>query len=227
MKGELHLSYLIGGVIAIFVLIMVGAFAYSFFSGKAIPFSKYLPSFDYENEKIAGVESFRYLIREDKVQYYDGLKWNNFAEDNIEINEKNIGEKEIYEKLKNFYYRSRDRKKIEIERGIHAIIDPEIVYSDKLDKEPNENSRGDAVIYVYKDNKVIGWYSFSLENKLTPHIEQQIEQKINEEKIIEEALRWRDEAEETIRISEVNVCPEKVGEYLVINLREEKEKCNE
>ncbi len=120
-KGDIRISYLIGGIVAIFVLFVVGFGAYSFFSGKAIPFFDFLPGFNRTVERVSGIEILRYDIIDEKVQYYDKAYWRDF-EGEVFLGDKRVKYGDVKRDFERFYYESkRENNLIEIEQRFSLI----------------------------------------------------------------------------------------------------------
>jgi len=82
---------IIAAVIAAVVLVLVIIGLYLWFSGSGLPFASYLPGFNQTKPPVVDMEILRYRILQDKVQYYDGIKWNDFKDQgSVEMNGKTI-----------------------------------------------------------------------------------------------------------------------------------------
>jgi len=82
---------IIAAVIAAVVLVLVIIGLYLWFSGSGLPFASYLPGFNQTKPPVVDMEILRYSIANDKVQYYDGTKWNDFStQGSVEMNGKTI-----------------------------------------------------------------------------------------------------------------------------------------
>ncbi len=79
-KGDVHISYIITGIIAVTILVIVALSVYWFYSGKAAPFFQWL-GLNRTVEVQEGIEILRYDLESDKVQYYDGTQWLDFGKE--------------------------------------------------------------------------------------------------------------------------------------------------
>ena len=121
-KGAINvgIGVLIIGVVAVFVLFVVGFGIYSFFSGTAIPFFNFLPSFNRTVEKVEGIEILRYDIITGKVNYYDKTNWNNL-EGEVFLGDKKVKQVDIKSDFESFYYGKRENNTMEIEQGFTLV----------------------------------------------------------------------------------------------------------
>jgi len=82
---------IIAAVIAAVVIVLVIIGLWLWFSGSGLPFASYLPGFNQTKPPVVDMEILRYRILQDKVQYYDGIKWNDFStQGSVEMNGKKI-----------------------------------------------------------------------------------------------------------------------------------------
>lgn len=100
--------------IALVVLVVVIYAVYSFATGRAIPFVDSLPGFGQVNPVIEDIETLRYDLTTDKVQYYDGTDWLDFqgndkVEGKVTLGEKELDYDKVYEDFTGYYY-SKDWK---------------------------------------------------------------------------------------------------------------------
>ncbi len=121
-KGDVEISHLIGGVIAVAVLIIVIFGVYGFYTG-TYAFADFIPGFNSTKEGVKGIEILKYDILEDEVFYYDGNKWIGFKGKTIKLGDKEIKYDNIQKNFRDFYYKSnRGSGVIELNRPLSNIL---------------------------------------------------------------------------------------------------------
>ncbi len=109
---------IIAAVIAVVVLVLVIIGLWMWFSGKGLPFFEYLPGFNQTKPPATGLEVLRYKFSEDKVQYYDGVKWNDFEmQKNVELNGKTLDYTKTYTSLVAYFFFDVDGERPIADRG--------------------------------------------------------------------------------------------------------------
>ncbi len=110
-KGEIAIEQVIIVIVAILVIVVVGYFAWNFFTGKADVVANNLPLFGQTNNPIKSIQEVRYDVINDNVQYYDGTTWHDF---DVKTGTANLGDKTVSKTdLKIFfnnYYFSKDNR---------------------------------------------------------------------------------------------------------------------
>src|SRR3989344_8469574 len=92
-KGDIAIMQVIYGVVALFVLILVGFGIYSLITGE-FPFFQWL-GFNRTVSVLVNTEILRYDLAKQNVEYYDGTRWNGFQ------GEIDLGKKKInYDKIR-------------------------------------------------------------------------------------------------------------------------------
>ena len=175
---------IIAAVIAVVVLVIVILSIWLFSSGK-LPFFGSLPSFNQTKPLVTDVEIFRYQILSDKLQYYDGTRWNDFKSDTtIEAN----GKKIEYNTLMNVIWVSFIGQSKDFGNGIKATIFPAAITGAELgfwtkvgefygwvDPDPNKHKivieGGFARLKVNWKDEI---FYLSLDNKLLKQKEKEI-----------------------------------------------------
>ena len=157
-RGEEQASgtgYLLAGAIAVAVLAIVGYFVYSFYTGKAIPSFGFLPSFNETKAPVIDLEIFRYLVIDDKLQYYDGTSWVDFKEGTtIEANGKKIEYLELYIDLSEKFFLSVNSANV-VKAAFAGKAAPEISVDFEMATEVKYKFNRDSAIWKY--NGVLGW----------------------------------------------------------------------
>ncbi len=121
IKGDIRISHLIGGIVAIFVLVVVIWGLSSFFGGQAFAFFDFIPGFNRSVGKVVGIEILRYDIGNAKVEYYDGTRWNNLDRE-VFLGDKKVKYEDVKRNFESFYYGTkRENNLIEIEQSISLI----------------------------------------------------------------------------------------------------------
>lgn len=243
-------------LIAVFILLVVGYFAVSFYTGNAIPFAKYLPDFGLNKDKVKGIEILRYSIVDDNVQYYDGVRWIDF-QGNAELEDKTVNYDQIkLSFIRIFDYSSFDNKKTDMDsKGSYVLYG-------SLYGRYYELKNSDVVMRLFVkvpgENPYVGLYALGMKNdwRFYSQVQGKIlwifyyDKKIRTSEIINkenelksEAISLRDIAinnamkkpieityyiNENGKLSEgkkINVCVEKNGVDLVIDLSKPRENC--
>jgi len=111
-KGDIRISYVIGGVVAVFVLVAV----IYFLANSGGNLSKYIdwiiPRKNETKGGVAGIEIFRYDIAGGNAGYYDGTKWMVFEE--IIVGGKKINAESLKKDFENYYFGERKESIIPI-----------------------------------------------------------------------------------------------------------------
>jgi hypothetical protein len=102
-KGMISIYYLIGGIIAIAVLVFFMVFLFTE-GGSRIKFFEFLPDFKQEVKVVEGIERLRYDISTGEVSYYDGAKWIRFEGEGVKLGEKELDYSELKKDFEEFYY---------------------------------------------------------------------------------------------------------------------------
>lgn len=153
-KGEIEISHLIGGVIAVAILIIVVFGVYGFYTGKAYAFFDFLPGFNSTKEGVKGIEILRYDIFNGKVEYYDGIDWNGFSGKMVKFGDKKINYDDMKNTFENFYYKSdRGKKIIELNLPLNNILIVSGV--GEADRNKLVSSYGNPVV----DAKIVNFYN--------------------------------------------------------------------
>jgi len=117
---------IIAAVIAVFVLSIVILALWSFFTGR-LPFFEYLPDFNDTKQGTVDLEIFRYALSDGKLQFYDGVRWNDIGlGKKIEFNEREFDYKTLKEELtSSFLFKSKTHSFVG--SNYQAIIFPSTV----------------------------------------------------------------------------------------------------
>lgn len=111
-KGDIRISYLIGGIIAVFVLVMAIYFLFFFGGGLSRFLELIIPGFNETKQGVEGIEIFRYNIPGENVMHYDGTKWTDFEE--VIVNGKTINAGDLTKNFRDFYFQKRGEKSIDM-----------------------------------------------------------------------------------------------------------------
>lgn len=130
-KGDIKISYLIGGIIGLFVL---GAVIY-LLANSGGDLSKYvdwiIPDKNETKEGVAGIEIFRYDIIGGNAEYYDGTKWMAFEE--IVIGGKKVNAGGLKKDFEKGYYESgRGKSAIKLGYELMSILAQVNLYNKDL-----------------------------------------------------------------------------------------------
>lgn len=105
-NAEVTLKFLIGGVIAVFILAMIFT-SPAFMGWIANKLPNLLPDYNNTPSTTKLTEKIRYDLAEDNAQYYDGLTFNEFPSDEnqkAKIGAKSVSEKNLKDQFKKYYY---------------------------------------------------------------------------------------------------------------------------
>lgn len=122
-KGDSTI-YLIGGVIAVFVLLILFYFLFSE-GGRFVNFFNFIPGFNKSIQGAKGVEIFRYDISNRGVEYYDGTKWIGFEkEGGVKLQNYEVDYKRLKNDFEKYYYDfgKRDNKPIPLDQNLVNIL---------------------------------------------------------------------------------------------------------
>ena len=120
-KAELNITYVVGGVIAAFVLVLALFLVFS----PGSSFTKYfswLPSFNKTIEPVKSIEYIRYDLSNQKISYYDGTTWIPFDKDQVILGEKTIQYSSALEDFQNYYLSERLQKTILIDYRLNDFL---------------------------------------------------------------------------------------------------------
>lgn len=112
-KGDVRISYVIGGVIALFILVLIIFFLASNGGNLTKYIGWLIPG--YKNQTIPaveGIEIFRYNIADKNAEYYDGVKWMKF--DEVTAGRKRVNAKNLENNFHDYYFMERGEKNISI-----------------------------------------------------------------------------------------------------------------
>ena len=229
-KGETDIRFLLAGIVALFVLVLVGIGAYSLYTGKAIPFAQYLPDFMTKKEKIEVIEKIRYQIIEDKVQYYDGTIWLDFKGKNVELGEKTIVKDEVKKDFKRYYFNEDVR--LEEDPDLNFLFNnPDVI------QKGSPLKKGDVFVRFFSKNELLILDNYDVLKKYNQDKDKtsSADYKIEPYKSIRvKAIIWRDSVlKKPISIGflvgstseRIMTCVKKIGTDLVVDLMEESESC--
>jgi len=106
-KGDIRISYVIGGVVAVFVLVAV----IYFLANSGGNLSKYIdwiiPRKNETKGGVAGIEIFRYDIAGGNAGHYDGTKWMAFEE--ITVGGKKVNAGSLKKDFESYYFGEREK----------------------------------------------------------------------------------------------------------------------
>ncbi|MDP3881507.1 MAG: hypothetical protein Q8Q31_01375 [Nanoarchaeota archaeon] len=91
-------------MLAIFALILIMVFWKQGAIDTMLPFFKNLPGFKNANDTVKEVIKFRYIIPDDKVQYYDGVTWYDFETSEYPRSKKRFYASHLNEDLERSYF---------------------------------------------------------------------------------------------------------------------------
>src|SRR3989344_7333734 len=108
-RGDLTWYHLLGGVIAVFVLVVMVWFLF-FGGGKMVAQSigNIIPGFGQDDTKPQeGIQIIGYNLQANTVEYYTGKQWVPFGDrEVVELGDKKLSHSEVKKQFQNYYYGS-------------------------------------------------------------------------------------------------------------------------
>src|SRR3989344_6703386 len=104
----------------IFVLVIVLGGVYLFYSNYGLPWGQSLPKFG-ENVSIDGIALIRYVIPDDKVQYYDGSSWFDITKETT-LDDKTISSDSTRQSFFDFYFTREFPVKLSLDNLVNRKI---------------------------------------------------------------------------------------------------------
>ena len=197
----------------IFVLVIVLGGVYLFYSNYGLPWAKNLPKFG-DNSSVDGIALIRYVVLDDKVQYYDGSSWFDITKETT-LDDKTISSDTTRQSFFNFYFTREFPVKLSLDNLVNKKIrnDPSLAWINgriykkeflisgfsKKEKgslfittthnsDNNKQNEAEDITYfkILLDNTLYDYRILTGESKLFNYID------APETEMIEKATQWRD-----------------------------------
>lgn len=222
MSLEVILALVLG--VGIVLLLLLGPLK-GVIVDKAIPFFQNLPGFDQGSNEPIILGNVRYNIAEDKVERYDGERWNSFGNEvKFATLDKEVSESDLKQSFNTYYFDASKRD----DHNIYRIGNGYWALAVGLTSQIGDiYPRGSTITNIVNaNNNIVGTY-YVLSTSVFPYSQTDKEDKqfvelkegVVEKTIVEKTIIWRDSIlKNPISIQGKKFCVSKIDHYLNINL---------